>query len=297
MAKRGGKGGGRPPEDDLSKKLDEIDSNFNVVEIRKYLKARILSRINKGEVDLVGDLQKLEQLEKGEMPTGLPTPKKEDLPQYGIPEHLLIKRKPYTMTDEAKAQRKTAAKSSKKSDSMKGNKNAYKHGQFAHGFVRQIFRPCLSTCEQYPCAIVQAGKTEPGELCIDKVQFVRTLQAVEDAMKNPKSATFKELASLQIAGSFNVLQNLISDILEYGVLVKSENYNGFGQVIGYDIKANPALPFLAKLMEVMNLSPQDFMITPLIIKKQKTEDKKAKTLADLMSGLGSGKEETEEDEP
>jgi hypothetical protein len=38
------------------------------------------------------------------------------------------------------------------------------------------------------------------------------------------------------------------------------------------------------------------MITPLVIKKTKTEDKKAKTLADIMSGLGGPREEPGEED-
>jgi hypothetical protein len=39
------------------------------------------------------------------------------------------------------------------------------------------------------------------------------------------------------------------------------------------------------MFEALNLSPQEFMITPLVIKKTKTEDKKAKTVADIFSGF------------
>jgi hypothetical protein len=65
--------------------------------------------------------------------------------EYGIPSHLRIPRRPYTMTEAARKQREKAANSPKKSESMKGNRNAWKTGEFAQGLIRQIFRPCKST--------------------------------------------------------------------------------------------------------------------------------------------------------
>jgi hypothetical protein len=291
MAKRGDKGGGQPPEDDIGKKVDEIDKKFNVTEIRKFYKARLVARINKGEVGLLDELQKLEQLERGELPGSpslLPSPAPGDGEvevEYGIPERLRVKRD-YHMSEAALKQRQAAASSPAKSKAMEGNKNAYKTGEHAHGFIRQIFRPCKSTCEKYPCGIVDEGETEPGELCLDKVQFVKTLQTIQAALKNNKIDDFKDLAALRIAGGMEIVDRLIRDILEDGTIVKSEKWDKDGRVLGYELKNHPALPFLAKLMEVMNLSPQDFMITPLIIKKQKTEAKKVRTLGGIIGSIG-----------
>jgi hypothetical protein len=58
---------------ELEEKLDEIDKKFDPESIRKHYKARLLSRINKGEIGLLDDLAKLEELEKGKIP-GVPDP-------------------------------------------------------------------------------------------------------------------------------------------------------------------------------------------------------------------------------
>ena len=216
--------------------------------------------------------------------------------EFGIPDDFKIKRRPYTLTPDALAQRKKAAKSPNKSKGMEGNTNAYKTGEHCEGFIRQVFRPCLSTCEKYPCAIVKEGETEPGEVCLDKVNFIKTLQAVQSALKDNKLEDLKDLAALRIAGGFEVVQRLISEVLEDGATLYSEKYDKEGKLLMRELKNHPVLPFLAKLMEVLNLTPQDMMITPLIIRKQKTEAKKAQSLAGIISGIGSEKSKDEEDD-
>jgi hypothetical protein len=49
---------------------------------------------------------------------------------------------------------------------------------------------------------------------------------------------------------------------------------------------------LPKLTEVTKMTAADFLMTPLEIKRQKTEAKKARTLADVMSNLGLATEDT-----
>jgi len=283
---------------EFDEKLDALDKELDAGRFRKLYKAKLIQRINSGEVGLIDELEKLRKLEETDphaahfRPEG-ESEETEDEPEYGIPDKLRVKRRPYTMSDAAKAQR---ANLKGKSRARPGNKNAWKHGKFSQGFIRQLFRPCLSTCAQYPCAIVEAGKTDPGEICMDKVQFMQTLEAINTALKSGKLEDFKELAAIRIAGGFEVIQRLISDILEDGTVVKSEKWDKDGKVLGYELKNHPALPFLAKLYEVLNLSPQDFMLTPLVIRKMKTEGKKVKTLADLMSGISIGRKEPDEEE-
>jgi hypothetical protein len=274
---------------DIGKKLDELDSTIDYDRARKLYKAKLVKKINNGDIGLLPELEQLKKLETWDNPTQSPLIKGENPEgetEYGIPDKLRVKRRPYTLTPAALAQRKAAASTPAKAEAMKGNKNAWKTGEHAQGLIRQIFRPCKSTCPQYPCSIVSEGETEPGEACLDKAQFVRSIQAVESALKDGKLDDFKAIAAVQIAGGIEVIQRLIADILEDGTVVKSEKWDKEGTVLGYELKNHPALPFLAKLMEAMNMTPQDMMATPLIIKKQKTEEKKAKGLADIMSGFG-----------
>lgn len=283
---------------DIGKKLDELDSTIDYERARKLYKAKLVKRINDGEIGLLGELEQLKKLEDRDKSSLLSAcaaseggAKKEETdetsePEFGIPDKLRVKRRPYTLTPAALAQRKAAASTLAKAEAMKGNKNAWKTGEHAQGLIRQIFRPCKSTCPQYPCSIVSEGETEPGEACLDKAQFVRSIQAVESALKDGKIDDFKAIAAVQIAGGIEVIQRLIADILEDGTVVKSEKWDKEGVVLGYELKNHPALPFLAKLMESMNMTPQDMMITPKALSKQETEDEGFKGLADVLSRIG-----------
>jgi hypothetical protein len=288
---------------ELEEKLDEIDRKFDSESIRKHYKARLLARINKGEIGLLDELAKLEELEKGKIP-GAPDPSGEDdseevteldwaATESGIPRKMRIKRN-YTMSEAARQQRGKAANSPKKSESMQGNRNAWKTGEHAQGFIRQVFRPCKSTCPKFPCSLMSGGETEPGDLCIDKEEFARALGSIETAVKNGNLDDFKELAAVRMAGGMEVLKRMIFDILEDGNTVKSAKWDKNGVFLGWELKNHPVLPFLPKMFEALNLSPQEFMITPLVIKKTKTEDKKAKTLADIFSGFDGPRQESEE---
>jgi hypothetical protein len=294
-------------KDDIQKKLDEVDKRFNVADIRKHYKARLIARINKGEIGLLDELKKLEEMEKGEIP-GMAAPKPPSPPEEpeevteedwdktesGLPSKMRIKRN-YTMSDAALDQRRTAANSGKQSKSMEGNRNAWKTGEHARGFIRQVFRPCKSTCPKFPCSLLSGEEVEPGNICIDKEEFSRSLQAVESAVSSGNLDDLKGLVSVRIAGGMEILKRMILDILEDGASIKSAKWDKNGGFLGWEIKNHPSLPFLPKMYEVLNVTPQEFLSTPLIIKKTKTEDKKAKTLADIMSGLGGPKEEPPED--
>ncbi len=262
-------------------KKDEL----TVEKILKALKINVAKKIQAGEVGLASEIEKIHELERNlkrdqvKLSDHTPSDQEEDI---GIPSRLRVKRRPYTMSEAARRARQDNAKSPNKSDGMRGNQNAYKHGEYAQGMVRQIFRPCKSTCEHYPCAIVEEGQTEPGEFCLDKIQFIRNLQAVQKAMRDGKLDDFKDLAAVHIAGAYEVVGKLLEDILIDGTLVKSEKFDGFGRLLGHELKNHPSLLPLSKMIESLRLTPQDFMITPLIVKKTQTDEKTAETLATAM---------------
>ena len=83
------------------------------------------------------------------------------------------------------------------------------------------------------------------------------------------------------------LERLQRDILEDGTVVKSRN--GTKSSVGYG-KNHPALPFLAKLME-LNTTPQDMMVTPMAVKKMKAE--KGKGLAGFINSIGKNTSDEE----
>ncbi len=290
-------------KDDIDKKLDEVDKKFNIVSIRKHYKARLLAKINAGEIGLLEELQKLEQMERGELP-GAEAPKKphqdeeeEPAPQIGIPSHLRIPRR-YTLSAEARAQRAKAAKARKPKNrqSLKGNKNAYKHGQFAQGAVEKFMRPCKSTCPDYPCEIVLKGGTKAGDDCLDFARAIAGYRAIIDAVKDGSFGDFNDLGALTMGNAFQVVNMLLEDILRDGTMAKKEKYDKFGGQIGYEIVPHPSLLALPKLFEKLGVTPQEFLITPASIAKNKTDKKKAQALAEVLSSFGGGKPSGEDEE-
>ena len=214
--------------------------------------------------------------------------------EFGIPEELRIKRRPYAMTEAALRQRQDAANSPAKAEAMKGNQNAWKTGEYARGFIRQIFRPCKSTCSRYPCQLIEDGNTVPGESCLDKEEFTRALFAMETAVKSGKADSIKDLAALRIAGVWEVVRMLTEDILTDNTVVKSQKIDKEGNVIGFEVKPHPSLLALAKLVEVSGLTAPEWMVTPRQIAKNDTDEKTNETLATLMGKVARIK--TKEDE-
>lgn len=233
----------------------------------------------------------IERVEKGEeepkaVPTNLPPDSSsvaED--EYGIPAHLRVKR-PYTLSAAAIEARRRAAQSPAHSDAMKGNKNAWKHGQFAQGMLRRLFRPCLSTCSQYPCSLVSEGETEPGEMCLDKIDVARNIQAIQKAM-NGDMTDFKDLVTARMASMMDIIAELQEDISRDGTMIKSEKWGKDGQKLGYEIKQHPSFLALQELGKLMNLSPADHLLTAKEIARHDTDKKTADTLATMMGRAGA----------
>jgi hypothetical protein len=296
----------RLSEEELERKLDELDRKLTPAYLRKRLKLALYRKVEAGDIAALDDIRRLETLESSASPGPAPDGAGASSETYpgateardtsGIPEHLLIRPRKYTLSEAALKQRQDAANSPAKTEAMLGNANAWKTGEFARSRIRQIFRPCLSTCPNYPCELIDEGETAAGSICLDKKSFVRSLLALQKAMRSGDLTDLKDLAALQIAGGMEVVSLLIDDITTYGTLIKSEKWNKDGVTLGYEIKNNPSLLPLAKLMEVLNLSPAEMMVTPREIRRQKTEAKKARTLGDIMSGIGLAARAGETDE-
>ena len=207
----------------------------------------------------------------------------EDQEEYGIPEELRIKRRPYTLSEAALAQRRAASSSPAHAESMKGNRNAWKTGEHAQGFIRQIFRPCKSTCPQYPCNLIEDGDTRPGSECLDKAEVVRNIAAVQRAIKNGDLDDFKDIVAVRLGSILDILAKLQEDIHRDGTMIKSQKWGKDGKLLGYEIKPHPSFLAIGDLYKVLNVSPSDMMITPKEIKKNNADEKTSETLATLMS--------------
>ena len=156
-------------EQELDRKLTELDKKVTPSFIRKRLKLALLKKADAGDITAINDLKELEALESSPdaAPSASPArPAPSSAMEgagasddSGIPEKLLIRPRKYTMSEAAIKQRQTAANSPEKSKVMQGNANAWKTGEFAKSRITQIFRPCLSTCPNYPCELIDEGET------------------------------------------------------------------------------------------------------------------------------------------
>lgn len=210
--------------------------------------------------------------------------------ESGIPERLKVKRA-YTLSPAAlEARRHNAQKSTgPTTDEGKSRcaKNAWRHGKYAGTRILGLGKPCKSTCNQYPCSLVEEGTTSPGGDCLNKEHLYEACLAIERALLQKDQAGLNELIVYELAESMQVIRELRRAILEDGVIVKSERIDKEGKVIGHEIKPHPALLALPNLMKNFGLTLPDFMLTPAAIQRVQTDKETADTLADIFRGAGN----------
>jgi len=207
-------------------------------------------------------------------------------------ERLRVKKRPYTLTPKALQQRRDAAALSTGPTTEAGkassSKNAWKHGLHARTRILNLGKPCKSTCQQYPCTLVDDGATQPGQQCLDKEYMLACVEAVSRAVSNGDLSDLKDVVSLQLGQSLQVIDELQGSILEFGVYMKDEKMDKNGKVIGYAIKPNPSLLALANLLKAVGVTLPDFMITPAALERKKTDDDTKETLATIFSAAAGG---------
>ena len=195
----------------------------------------------------------------------------------------------YTLTDKALNQRLEASALSTGPTSTEGkavcSQNGWKTGLHAKRRVLSFGKPCKSTCRHYPCTLVDDGATRPGQQCLDKEYLHLAISALSKAMQQGELTDLKELMTLKLADTLQIIDDLQRSIIEDGVYMKSEKLNKEGEVIGYDLKPNPSLLPLSNLLKASGVTLTDFMATPASILKAKTDTATGETIADLLSGL------------
>jgi hypothetical protein len=202
----------------------------------------------------------------------------------GIPAEYRIRRK-YTMSAAAMAQRRAAAALPK--PGMIGKRNAWKHGEYSKTMLTRI-KPCLSTCDKYPCELVETGATEAGGDCLDAGELLGIIRAVHRVLSNPKeSEDFIEISAVNIGNSMRILEMLQEDILRDGTIVRSKKFDKSGNCFQEEIKPHPSLYALPKMVAELGMSPEQFMITPKAMARNTNEEEAIKTIADMMLTAGS----------
>jgi len=250
-------------------------------------KEELKRRIDAGEKGLADELEYLISLEARQR-TAIETAEEDEPDQ--VLERLRVKRS-YTLSPAALEQRRQAAEKSTGPTTEEGKQrasgNAWKHGIHARKRLLGLGKPCKSTCQKFPCSLVDDGDVSPGGNCVDKEYFLTTLNALSAAMQNGDLTDLKHVVTLQLGGTLQVIDELQASILEYGVYMKSEKIDKEGKVIGYEIKPNPSLLPLSNLLKAAGVTMPDFMVTPAAVEKKKTDEKTAETLADIFRGAGA----------
>lgn len=291
----------------MSKKSDienknRIDDKLSADYLIKAYKVNIARKIYAGEVKLASELEYLKNLEKREeagrdKDDGRGTKEDKrvaggDGEEIGVPERLRVKRH-YTMSPAAVNQRRDRRSKGGKASAKKHPNKNWKHGKYAASSVNAIKR-CISTCEKYPCELIEANKVKPGDACLDMVFVLQTFEAINKAVKNKDYEDFNEIASLNISQSMEILRMCQEDIIRDGTIVKSEKIDKDGNVIGFEIKPHPSMLVLPKLIAELGMTPQEIMITERQRAKQGSEEEGMKTIADLIGSVGKLKKTKEE---
>lgn len=224
--------------------------------------------------------EELDRLESGE-----------EVEEDPIFNRLTVKtRRPYTLTERGLEARRQNAQKSTGPTTLEGKEacsmNAWKHGQHSRKRILALGKPCKSTCPDYPCYLVEDGATQPGQQCLDKEYMLTTVNALSKAMSSGDLTDLKDVITLQLAGSIQVIDELQASILQYGVYMKSEKLDKAGKVLGYELKPNPSLLPLSNLLKAAGVTMPDFMVTPAAVERKKEGDKVAETLADIFRGAG-----------
>ena len=281
------------PGTDTKNRAPTLD-NLTAPELIRLAKASAINAIKAGKSGMARELENLLALEtrllspsgggKGEenSPTGRGAGLGVSEDDIGIPWRYRVKRH-YTMTPAALEVRRKGGKAR----AAKFPAPNWKHGKYAQSFIVKAIRPCKSTCNDYPCKLIDDGSTKPGEPCLDKSAVISMYSALNDAIKNKKYDEFNEIASLTIAQSIHTLHMLLEDVIRDGTTLAREKYNSEGKVVGHDFVTHPALLVLLKMIVDLGMTPPEFMATPRAIAKKGSEEEGAESLAQFLSKIAT----------
>ncbi len=199
----------------------------------------------------------------------------------GIPENMRVRRR-YTMSEAALEQRRKAALQPQPNNA--GNRNGWRHGRYASNFLARI-KPCLSTCPNYPCSLVEDGRTAPGKDCLDAEEMLNIVRAVHSALKDPESQEgLQEISASVIGNNIRILEMLQEDIFRDGTILKSVKTTDKGSHTEY--KLHPAFNALPKMIQDMGFSLDSFALTPKVKKQLGTDEEAARSITDMFKAVG-----------
>lgn len=283
--------------DKLDKVVEKLGDKLDIENLIKRHKIAIYEKIGSGKPGIMDEIEKIEiyekklKKEKDALKSDSKSDSKSD-PETGIPDKLRVKR-PYTMSQAALEARQGVNKISNKSTGPKTPegkaicaRNAWKHGRNAATIITSFSKPCLTTCDKYPCLLITKNETRPGKLCLDVEQFVKIADAVQNVLKNKDHGDFNEFMTILLAKNLDLIGKTQDALFQDGVAMYEEQIDKDGNVLGKRLKAHPLLSALNEMLKSQDISLGDFMMTPAAVMRAGVEEDGVKTIADLMGIVG-----------
>lgn len=211
-----------------------------------------------------------------------------------------------TMTDAALEQRRSAAALSTGPRTPEGkaasSRNNWKTGEYsaiskADAWQRLALsssKPCKSTCEEYPCSLVEEGVTEPGGDCRDKQVFVEAFDSIITTLQTADAQYSHGLVAAQAAGAVEVLEKLRGEVMKAPIAYKPL-VNKEGEPVGQVPMANPVLAAYVKLLGELGINLPELMATPkaVLAKQDRDEDRDAvRDVFDRLAVVATGGRQT-----
>ncbi|MBD3609365.1 MAG: hypothetical protein HUJ30_02345 [Gammaproteobacteria bacterium] len=206
----------------------------------------------------------------------------------------------YTMSDKALQARRDNAQLSTGPKTEEGkaasSRNNWKHGEYSiltksaewqalAPIAKATGKPCQTTCEQYPCSLVDEGMTSAGQNCMDKTVFVMAFDAIMSTLHSGDDQHAHGMLAMTAASAMDVFMQMRDEIGERGVIMESDVFNKDGDVSGTKYFINPAIKEFTKLLHTMGINMPEMLATPQAAKKVKSDEEVADTLGELLGGM------------
>lgn len=180
------------------------------------------------------------------------------------------------------------------------NKARFRLGEasLAHAFGK----PCRTTCPVHPdnpdrieapCSLVLDGMTRAGASCLDRSVFANSIHAVMSAMQQGDMDGMQGVLANELAAGVQLMHTMREAIGEHGMLVGTPMIDKKGKPILdangkqalADLKANPVLPHLIKLLDSLGINFAEVLATPAARQRAKSDEETSGGIASVLGAI------------